>query len=195
MSRTEREKIDQLKGKYGYLLKVTQKLKEVKSQTIEHYYTRVSEINELGNLFKECIEVGRKQLFKEQMLIKAAQNGQGGTLLYELKRKPDDHRNMTKSVSLDYMQDRHMKTVIYDVIKKIIVSAKHQKKFEHITSIRLEWASFKSMRSLDVLALLLLRKDILDQLVGSLFSHALAISHTDSIQNQQSKTLIPQLLT
>ena len=173
MTAEERDKINQLKAKYDYLLKVSNQLKEVKSQTIEHYYMRMSEINELGAFFKECVEAGKKQLFKEQELIKAAQKGQGGTLLYEFKKKKEDGGEMINAAKVDYMQDRHMKTVIYEVIKKIIANAKQQKKLEHISSIKLEWESFRSMRSLDILALLLLRKDILDQLCNNLFAHAL----------------------
>jgi len=173
MKPEEKQKIGQLKEKYDYLLKVLNQLKEVKAQTVEHYYTRMTEINELGTFFKECIEAGKKQLFKEQELIKAAQKGQGGTLLYELKKRKEEVGELVKSAKIDYMQDRHMKTVIYEVIKRIISTAKQQKKFEHISSIKLEWEAFRDMRSLDVLALLLLRKDVLDQLCENLFSHAL----------------------
>ncbi len=172
MSSDERERVGQLKSKYDYLLRVAEQLKEVKSQTVEHYYLRMNEINELGSFFKACVEAGKRQLLKEQELLKA-QGGQAGTLLYELKKRKEDGSDMIKSARIDYMQDRHMKTVIYEVIKKIIANAKQQKKMEHISSIKLEWESFKEMRSLDVLALLLLRKDVLDQLCNNLFSHAL----------------------
>lgn len=190
MSSEERDKIDQLRAKYDYLLKVATQLKEVKNQTIEHYYMRMSEINELGTFFKECIEAGKKQLFKEQELVKAAQKGQGGTLLYELKRKKDDMNDIVKSAKIEYMQDRHMKTVIYEVIKRIISNAKQQKKLEHISSIKLEWDSFKTMRSLDVLALLLLRKDVLDQLCNNLFSHALHKPQEQKKEEDQSRSKV-----
>lgn len=180
MTSEEKEIILELKNKYDYLLKVSEQLQESKNQTVGHYYIRLNEINDLAGFFKDCIEMGRKQLFREQELIKASQKGQGGTLLYELKRKRQDTNSLAKTAKVDYMQDRHMKTVIYEVIKRIISNAKQQKKFEHISSIKLEWNAFKDMRSIDILALLLLRKDVLDQLSNKLFCHGLNNSKDDN---------------
>ena len=177
MKKSEKEQINQLKEKYGYLLRVANQLKEVRSQTIGHYCTRMNEINALGEFFKDCIEAGKKLLLKEQELVKATQKSSGGTLQYELKKKKDGIKDLVRSARVEYMQDRHMKTVIYEVIKRIIATAKQQKKFEHISSIKLEWDVFKDMRSLDILALLLLRKDALEKLYANMFSHALTDSH------------------
>lgn len=183
MSTEEKEKINQLKAKYDYLLKVSEQLQEVKTQAAEHYYLRLNEINELAGFFKDCVEGGKKQLFKEQELVKASNKGQGGTLLYELRRKNQDIHSLAKTAKVEYMQDRHMKTVIYEVIKRIISNAKQQKKLEHISSIKLEWKSFKEMRAMDVFALLLLRKDVLDQLCNNLFSHGL----NKQLSNEENK--------
>ena len=183
MKLSERQVISELKEKYNDLLKEAEKLKKVKSQSVESYYSQLKVINDLDDFFKECVQAGKKQLFKEQELVKLAQNNQGETLLYELTRKKDNTLNLKNSAKVDYMQDRHMKTVIYEVIKHIISSAKEQTKNEYISSIKLEWSVFKDMRSLDILALLLLKKNIFDQICSTLFSHPLTAT-TENVSHE-----------
>jgi len=159
MQLEEVKEIQNLKSKYNDLIREANQLKKVRTESIGSHYTQMRTISDFNHFFKECIQAGTKQVFKEYSHNKE--------LLQELKKKYN--KDPIKKSS-----NRNTKVLVYDIVKEIVAVNKEQAKNEYLSHIKMDWNTFKEIRALDILGLLLLKKEVLDKVCGSMFNYPLS---------------------
>eukprot|EP00826_Nyctotherus_ovalis_P038402 TRINITY_DN3597_c0_g6_i1.p3 TRINITY_DN3597_c0_g6~~TRINITY_DN3597_c0_g6_i1.p3 ORF type:complete len:173 (-),score=67.55 TRINITY_DN3597_c0_g6_i1:48-566(-) len=153
--------IANFKSKYNHLIKEVNELQRSKVESKETHYSQMKTMSDLGDFFKECVQAGRRQIFKKQEQTRSKESI---ALLSELTRKSNEDLRPLKNMKSS--SNRHTKTLIYDIVKGIVAVNKEQTKDEYLSHLKMDWETFQSIEALDVLALLLLKRPVFDKVLS-----------------------------
>jgi len=142
------------------------------------------------SFFQSCLQTAKKELLKSQELPQDSK-GLQGSLYFELLSS----RNKAAAshpVSRSNLQERDYKNVVYYTVKRMISTAKDERKQQQLAALDIPAEQFRSYSPMQVIGLLALRADVEAEVHGKVFpANVLRVNAQG--EGMQSATRLPAL--
>lgn len=148
------------------------------------------EQRKVEEFFQDCLEVGRRELLKTQVMPQKSTRGLAGSLYFELIYSRLQTQRSHKTLQRSSLQDRDCQNVVYNTLQNLLRSARANSRKHQISSLGIKWSDFSSFNGLQIIGLLSIREDVLRDLHNEVFPANLLHLHSDDTLSASSTRVL-----
>lgn len=159
----ESDKIIEIRKSIFSMNKLIEDESKKTDQVIKANNYKIKKITEISELFKDCFEVTTKHFQRKQSKLPDVLSD--NSVIFNTH-----HNNTipTTKKALPEVAERETKGIIYSAISKLL----SENKSSPIKSLRVSWDEFKDYNSMQVIGLMLLKKEKINGVISELFPSA-----------------------